>query len=125
MKFRTQTIYTERISHLCALKSNTGNFSYYNIQKSRFRYFAVAPDFTPFQEMGQSGNAHITDLQFDAEENLWMSQDDTDEEYVGIRRYKGNGNNEGGKTDEKDASKHHLFLDGASLWNPFPVDRLC
>ena len=39
--------------------------------------------------MGQSGNAHITDLQFDAAENLWMSQDDTDEEYVGIRRYNG------------------------------------
>ncbi len=63
--------------------------SYYNIQRSHFRYFAVDPDFTPFQEMGQARNAHITDLQFDAEENLWMSQDDTDEEYVGIRQYNG------------------------------------
>ena len=63
--------------------------SYYNIQTSSFRYLAVDPDFTPFQEMGKSRTAHITDLQFDAKENLWMSRDGTSEESSGIRRYDG------------------------------------
>lgn len=63
--------------------------TYYNLKTSSFRHFGVNSDFTPFQEMGEALSAHITDLQFDAKENLWMSQDDTDEEYVGIRRYNG------------------------------------
>ena len=63
--------------------------TYYNLKTSDFRHFAIDEDFTLFQEMGQASTANITDLQFDATENLWMSQDDTDEEYVGIRRYNG------------------------------------
>ncbi len=62
---------------------------YYNAQTSRLRYFGVDPDFSPFQEMGQAQTAHITDLQFDAYDNLWMSQDDTDEESSGVRRFDG------------------------------------
>ena len=62
---------------------------YYNAQTSRLRYFGVDPDFGPFQEMGQAQTAHITDLQFDAKENLWMSRDDTDEESSGVRRFDG------------------------------------
>ena len=68
---------------------NQAGISYYDVKTERFRYFAVDPDFTPFQEMEHAGSVHITDLQFDAKENLWMSQDDTDEEYVGIRQYNG------------------------------------
>ena len=63
--------------------------TYYNFKTSGFRYFGVNSDFTPFQEMGDAHSAHITDMQFDAKENLWLSQDDTDEEYVGIRQYNG------------------------------------
>jgi ligand-binding sensor domain-containing protein len=63
--------------------------TYYNLKTSDFRHFGVDPDLLPFQEMAQAGSAKITDLQFDAKENLWMSQDDTDEEYVGIRQYNG------------------------------------
>ena len=62
---------------------------YYNAQTSRFRYFGVDSDFSPFQEMGKAGTAHITDLLFDTKESLWMSQDGTDEESSGIRRYDG------------------------------------
>ena len=63
--------------------------TYYNRKTSGFRHFGVDPDFTPFQEMGEASTAHITDLQFDAKENLWMSQDDTDEESSGVRRFDG------------------------------------
>ncbi len=63
--------------------------TFYNAQTARFRYFAVNDDFTPFQEMGKTGTAHITDLQFDAKENLWMSRDGMDKENSGIRRYDG------------------------------------
>ena len=63
--------------------------TYYNRKTSSFRHFGVDPDFTPFQEMGEASTAHITDLQFDAKENLWMSQDDTDEESSGVRRFDG------------------------------------
>ncbi|MCY3739988.1 MAG: hypothetical protein OXH00_03100 [Candidatus Poribacteria bacterium] len=69
---------------------STAGITYYNVQKSHFRYFAVDSDFAPFQEMGQSPNTSITDLQFDAKENLWMSRDGMDEEDSGIRRYNGN-----------------------------------
>ena len=68
---------------------STVGITYYNVQKSHFRYFAVEPDFSPFQEMGKTGTANITDLQFDGKENLWMSRDGMDEENSGIRRYDG------------------------------------
>ena len=68
---------------------STAGITYYNVQKSHFRYFAVDSDFGPFQEMGQSPNTSITDLQFDAKENLWMSRDGMDKEDSGIRRYDG------------------------------------
>ena len=78
-------------------QDTSGNFwfatdagiSYYNVQTSGFRYFGVGEDFTPFQEMGDAPTGHMTDLQFDANGNLWMSQDGTDEENSGIRRYDG------------------------------------
>ena len=63
--------------------------SYYNVETSRFRYFAVDTDLTPFQEMGKAGTAHITDLLFDTKESLWMSQDGMEEENSGIRRFDG------------------------------------
>ena len=63
--------------------------SYYNVKTARFRYFAVDEDFTPFQEMGEAGSAHITDLQFDAKENLWISRDGGGEESSGVRRFDG------------------------------------
>ena len=68
---------------------STAGITYYNVQKSHFRYFAVDSDFAPFQEMEKSGTAHITDLEFDAQENLWMSRDGIDKEDSGIRRYDG------------------------------------
>ena len=68
---------------------STAGITYYNVQKSDFRYFAVDEDFTRFQEMGKTLTANITDLQFDAKENLWMSKDGMDEENSGIRRYDG------------------------------------
>ena len=78
-------------------QDTSGNFwfatdagiSYYNVQTSGFRYFGVGEDFTPFQEMGDAPTGHMTDLQFDANGNLWMSQDGTDEENSGIRRFDG------------------------------------
>ena len=71
--------------------------TYYNPQMSRFRHFAIDEDFTPFQEMGQASTANITDLQFDAKENLWMgtkenlwmNQDGTIGQNSGIRQYNG------------------------------------
>ncbi len=68
---------------------STAGITYYNLKTSDFRHFGVDSDFSPFQEMGEAGTAHITDIQFDTKENIWMSQDDTDEEYVGIRRFDG------------------------------------
>ena len=69
---------------------STAGITYYNIQKNRFRHFAIDEDFTLFQEMGSAPTANITDLQFDAKENLWMSRDGMDKENIGIRRYNGN-----------------------------------
>ena len=68
---------------------STAGITYYNVQKSHFRYFAVDSDFAPFREMGQSPNASITDLRFDAQENLWMSREGMDKENSGILRYDG------------------------------------
>ena len=91
-------VFPDAWNRIAAIAQDTaGNFwfgsdagiSYYNIQTSGFRYFAVDPSFTPFQEMRESRTAHITDLQFDAKENLWMSRDGTSEENSGIHRYDG------------------------------------
>ena len=68
---------------------STAGITYYNLKTSNFRHFGVDSDFSPFQEMGEAGTAHITDLQFDTKENLWMSQDGTDEESSGVRRFDG------------------------------------
>ena len=68
---------------------STAGITYYNIQATDFRHFAIDEDFTLFQEMGNAPTANITDMQFDTKENLWMSQDGTDEESSGIRRYDG------------------------------------
>ena len=68
---------------------STAGITYYNLQTNRFRHFAIDKDFTLFQEMGNAPTANITDQQFDAKENLWMSKDGMDEEDSGIRRYDG------------------------------------
>ena len=68
---------------------STAGITYYNIQTTGFRYFGVDSDFAPFQEMGKTSTANITDLQFDAKDNLWMSKDGMDKENSGIRRYDG------------------------------------
>ncbi|MXZ00129.1 hypothetical protein F4Y93_05595 [Candidatus Poribacteria bacterium] len=68
---------------------STAGITYYNIQTTGFRYFGIDEDFTPFQEMGKTSSANITDLQFDAKENLWMSKYGIDDEDSGIRRYDG------------------------------------
>ena len=54
---------------------STAGITYYNTETSHFRHFAVDSDFAPFEEMARAGIANITDLQFDAKENLWMSRE--------------------------------------------------
>ena len=54
---------------------STAGITYYNTEISHFRHFGVDEDFAPFEEMAKAGNANITDLQFDAKENLWMSRE--------------------------------------------------
>ena len=66
---------------------STAGITYYNTETSHFRHFAVDSDFAPFNEMARAGIANITDLQFDAKENLWMSRERAGEE--GICRYDG------------------------------------
>ena len=68
---------------------STAGITYYNLQTNRFRHFAIGEEFALFQEMGNAPTANITDQQFDAKENLWMSKDGMDEEDSGIRRYDG------------------------------------
>ena len=68
---------------------STAGITYYNTETSQFRYFAVDPDLVPFQEMAKARSAYITDLQFDTQQNLWMSREGTDEERSGLRRYDG------------------------------------
>jgi ligand-binding sensor domain-containing protein len=68
---------------------STAGVTYYNLQTTRFRHFAIDEDFTPFQEMGKAQQGHITDLQFDGKDNLWISRSGTDREDSGIRRYDG------------------------------------
>ena len=67
----------------------TAGITYYNTETSLFRHFAVDADFVPFEEMAKAGSAHITDLQFDAKENLWISRERINEESSGICRYDG------------------------------------
>ena len=68
---------------------STAGITYYNLPTTGFRHFAIDEDFALFQEMGDAPTANITDLQFDAKENLWMSRDGMDKENSGIRRYDG------------------------------------
>ena len=66
---------------------STAGITYYNVQTSVFRYFDV--NFTDFQEMGKSPTGNVTDLLFDANDNLWISREEVGEENSGIRRYDG------------------------------------
>ncbi|MDE0011968.1 MAG: hypothetical protein OXU36_12515 [Candidatus Poribacteria bacterium] len=68
---------------------STAGITYYNTETSHFRYFGVDADFASFEEMAKAGPAYITDLQFDAKENLWMSRERISEESSGICRYDG------------------------------------
>ena len=83
-------------SHITAIAQDTaGNFwfgstagiTYYNTETSQFRHFAIDEDFAAFQEMGQARSTHVTDLQFDVNDNLWISQSGGGEENSGIRRF--------------------------------------
>ena len=66
---------------------STAGITYYNVQTSDFRYFDV--NFTDFQEMGKSLTGNVTDLLFDANDNLWITREELGEENSGIRRYDG------------------------------------
>ncbi len=57
--------------------------SHYNVQTAQHRYFAVDTAFAPFEVMGHQETGHLTDLQFDANGNLWISQEQ------GLCRYDG------------------------------------
>ena len=57
---------------------STAGITYYNTETAHFRHFAVDPDLVPFEEMAKAGSVHITDLQFDTKENLWMSREGND-----------------------------------------------
>ncbi len=61
--------------------------TYYNLQTSDFRYLDV--NLNDFREMGQSQRGQVTNLQFDAQNNLWITQEGVGDEYTGIRRYDG------------------------------------
>ena len=66
---------------------STAGITYYDVQTSDFRYFDV--NFMPFQEMGKAQTGHVTDLQFDVKDNLWISREGMGDESSGIRRYDG------------------------------------
>ena len=66
---------------------STAGITYYDVQTSDFRYFDV--NFIPFQEMGKARTGHVTDLQFDVKDNLWISREGMGDESSGIRRYDG------------------------------------
>ncbi len=68
---------------------STAGITYYNTETSQFRHFAIDPDLVPFQEMAKARSAHITDLQFDTKQNLWISREGGSEENSGLRRYDG------------------------------------
>ncbi|MCY3723119.1 MAG: hypothetical protein OXG97_12935 [Candidatus Poribacteria bacterium] len=67
--------------------ASTAGITYYNHQRSLWRYFDV--NLSPFQEMGLSETGHLTDLLFDAKGHLWMSRETVSIESSGIRRYDG------------------------------------
>ena len=69
--------------------ASDAGISHYNVKTSSFRYFGIGEDFAPFQKMENAETGHITDLQFDVNGNLWMSQDQSWGEHSGIRRYDG------------------------------------
>ena len=66
---------------------STAGIIYYNVKTSNFRYFDVK--FTDFQEMGKSLTGNVTDLLFDANDNLWITREEVGEENSGILRYDG------------------------------------
>ena len=68
---------------------STAGITYYNAETSQFRHFAIDPDLVPFQEMAKASPPHITDVQFDTQQNLWISREGTGEERSGLRRYDG------------------------------------
>ena len=68
---------------------STAGITYYNAETSQFRHFAVDPDLVPFQEMAKASPPHITDVQFDTQQNLWISREGIGEERSGLRRYDG------------------------------------
>ncbi|MDE0468863.1 MAG: sigma-70 family RNA polymerase sigma factor [Candidatus Poribacteria bacterium] len=61
--------------------------TYYNLQTSDFRYLDI--NLNAFKEMGQSQSGQVTNLLFDAQDNLWITQEGVGDEYTGIRRYDG------------------------------------
>ena len=69
--------------------ASDAGISHYNVETSRFRYFEIGEDFAPFQQMGNALAGHMTDIQFDANGNLWISQEQSWGEHSGIRRYDG------------------------------------
>jgi len=68
---------------------STAGITYYNIETSQFRHFAIDPDLVPFQEMAKASPAYITDVQFDTQQNFWISREGAGEERSGLRRYDG------------------------------------
>ena len=66
---------------------STAGITYYDVQTSDFRYFDV--NFISFREMGKAQTGHVTDLQFDVKDNLWISREGMGDESSGIRRYNG------------------------------------
>ena len=66
---------------------SAAGITYYNVQTSDFRYLDV--NLNAFKEMGQSQSGQVTNLQFDAQDNLWITQEGVGDEYTGIRRYDG------------------------------------
>lgn len=83
---------------LAITQDRTGNLwlgsrpgvSYYNIETSRFRYFAVHKEgLTPFVPMGDASSGNVQDLLFDDKENLWIGALGRSEHDSGVYRYDG------------------------------------
>ena len=66
---------------------STAGITYYNVKTFDFRYFDV--NFNTFQEMEKSPTGNVTDLLFDANDNLWITREEVGEENSGILRYDG------------------------------------
>lgn len=97
---------------------STAGITYYKAESSQLRYFAVDADLTPFQEMGDTPTAHITDLQFDAQNNLWISRAHGGGERSGIYRYDGKKLTTFVQSEELPMnSVHNIMLDSrGNLW---------